>query len=128
MSTPAPAPLSAERLAELAAIIVDPGLEPGPLDVRDLVQALAELIVARQIPGAHDVAWTATPVPSAIASGLRDAAESADQGPLRERLHQAASALDVLCGAITAALVHSGVAGNAVGGLLRAALVTAGAR
>lgn len=131
MNAPAPAVRTdTSRLLDLADLVGHPSFELGPLDVRDLRAALEELAECRRTPAdpSQGIAWDAVPVPSSIAQGLRDAALAAGPGPLAERLGQAASAVDVLCGAIVAALLRGDVADCALGDLLRAALVTAGAK
>lgn len=129
MNTPTPRP-DAARLMDLVDLVGNPSFELGPLDVRDLRAALEELAAARRpaYEGEAALAWSSTPVQSAIATGLREAADAADAGPLAERLRQSASAMDVLCGSIVAALQEGNVANTCLGDLLRAALVTAGAR
>lgn len=95
--------LDAERLAELADILTDPGLILGPLDVRDMVDALGELLTARRPPKRAPVQIPEAK-PTALSESLRDAAALAEQGPLRARLVEAASGLDMLACAVRTAL------------------------
>ena len=125
MNVTLPVDLSDERLGELIAIVSDPHLAPGPLDQRDLVAALS---VLANVPHRAAVACHAPQVNCAIADGLREAALATGPGPLAERLQQAAAAMDVLCGTIVAALQCGDLGTGALGELLRASLVTAGAR
>lgn len=130
MNTPTPrpatAPLTAERLQELACDVTDPGMVMGPLDAADLSAACLELLEARKRKPRATALKMQFPK-SLIARELRDAGALAGAGPLGARLINAGDVIDVLCAAVATALASADVAGGEFGHLLRHALVQAGA-